>query len=120
VVAQSGDRKTPGLKVLLRALDRIEKENSPQYREAHRAHQMREAVNANPPRDRYGIWPALYVQDATIQRLAKLCEARPRGMMQISAEGHCLPADEVGPREPAVDRPACPRSELRRSSPGSI
>ena len=99
VVAQSGDRKTPGLKVLLRALDRIEKENSPQYQEANRAHQMRvqvakeamkrwrkayhEAVNANPPRDpppisfdavEVGdfIWPALYVQDATIQRLAKL------------------------------------------------
>jgi len=113
VVAQSGDRKTPGLKVLLRALDRIEKENSPQYREAHRAHQMRaqvaketmkrwrkachEAVNANPPRDAPPmpmeavdvgdfIWPALYVQDATIQRLAKLCEARPRGMMQIRDE----------------------------------
>jgi hypothetical protein len=32
------------------------------------------------------IWPALYVQDATIQRLAKLCEARPRGMMQIRDE----------------------------------
>jgi hypothetical protein len=113
LVAQSGDRKTPGLKVLLRALDRIEKENSPQYAEAHRAHQMRaqvakeamkrwrkachEAVNANPPRDPPPmpidavddgdfIWPALYVQDATIQRLAKLCEARPRGMMQIRDE----------------------------------
>jgi hypothetical protein len=113
VVAQSGDRKTPGLKVLLRALDRIEKENSPQYQEANRAHQMRvqvakearkrwckachEAVNAHPPRDpppvpfdavEVGdfIWPTLYVQDATIQRLAKLCEARPRGMMQIRDE----------------------------------
>jgi Protein of unknown function (DUF3987) len=32
------------------------------------------------------IWPALYVQEATIQRLAKLCEARPRGMMQIRDE----------------------------------
>ena len=68
VVAQSGDRKTPGLKVLLRGLDRIEKENSPQYQEAHRAHQMRaqvakeemkrwrkacaEAANASPSRER--------------------------------------------------------------------
>jgi Protein of unknown function (DUF3987) len=113
VVAQSGDRKTRGLKVLLRALDRIEKENSAQYREAHRAHQMRaqlaketlkrwrkachEAVKANQPRDPPPmpmdavdvgdfIWPALYVQDATIQRLARLCEARPRGMMQIRDE----------------------------------
>src|SRR6516164_9760942 len=40
VVAQSGERKTPGLKVLIRGLDRIEKENSPRYQEAHRAHQM--------------------------------------------------------------------------------
>jgi hypothetical protein len=113
VVAQSGDRKTPGLKVLLRALDSIEKERSLQTQEANRAHQMRvevateamkrwrkayhEAVNANPPRDPPPmpfdavdvgdfIWPALYVQDATIQRLAKLCEARPRGMMQIRDE----------------------------------
>ena len=113
VVAQSGDRKTPGLKVLLRGLDRIEKENSPQYQEAHRAHQMRtllakeemkrwrkacaEAANASPSRELpllpidavdVGdfIQPALYVQDATIQRLAKLCEVRPRGMMQIRDE----------------------------------
>jgi hypothetical protein len=113
VVAKSGDRKTPGLKVLLRALDRIEKENSPQYQSAHRAHQMREqvateamkrwrkacqeALNASPPRDPPPmpfdavdvgdfIWPSLYVQEATIPRLAKLCEARPRGMMQIRDE----------------------------------
>jgi hypothetical protein len=67
VVAPSGDRKTPGFAVLLRALDRIEKENAPQHQEAHRAHQTRaqvakeamrrwrkacqEAVNANPPGD---------------------------------------------------------------------
>ena len=113
VVAQSGERKTPGLKVLIRGLDRIEKEKSAQYQEAHRAHQMvaqvakeqmkrwrkacHEAMNASPPRDLpflpsdavdVGdfISPALYVQDATIQRLAKLCEARPRGMMQIRDE----------------------------------
>ena len=56
-----------------------------------------EAVNSSPPGDLpfmpmdavdVGdfIRPALYVQDATIQRLAKLCEARPRGMMQIRDE----------------------------------
>jgi hypothetical protein len=32
------------------------------------------------------IYPSLYVQDSTIQRLAKLCEVRPRGMMQIRDE----------------------------------
>jgi Protein of unknown function (DUF3987) len=113
VVAPSGDRKTPGLKVLLRALDRIEEENAPQNQEAHRAHQMRaqvakeamkrwrkachEAVNANPPQDPPTmpidavdigdfIEPALHVQDATIQRLGKLCLARPRGMLVIRDE----------------------------------
>jgi hypothetical protein len=113
VVAPSGDRKTPGLRVLLRALDRIEKENAPRYEEKHRAHQMRvqvakegmrrwrkachAAVSANPPRDPPAmpidavdigdfIWPSLYVQDATVPRLGKLCEARPRGTMQIRDE----------------------------------
>src|SRR5258708_13957372 len=38
VVGQSGDRKTPGLKVITRALDRIEEENSPAYRKAHLDH----------------------------------------------------------------------------------
>jgi hypothetical protein len=32
------------------------------------------------------IHPRLYVADSTFQRLAKLCEARPRGMMQIRDE----------------------------------
>jgi Protein of unknown function (DUF3987) len=113
VVAPSGDRKTPGFAVILRALDRIEKENAPQYEEKHRAHKTRaqmakeamkrwrkachEAVNANPPRDPPAmpidavdigdfIEPALHVQDATIQRLGKLCVARPRGMMVIRDE----------------------------------
>ena len=113
VVAQSGDRKTPGLRVVLRALDRIEEENSPQYREAHIAHQLRAekaklamkrwrkacqaALAAKPPRDPPPmpmdavdqgdfIYPSLYVQDSTIQRLAKLCEVRPRGMMQVRDE----------------------------------
>jgi hypothetical protein len=97
----------------LRALDRIEKENAPQHQAAHRAHQTRvqvakeamrrwrkpcqEAVNANPPGDPPAmpidavdigdfIEPALHVQDATIQRLGKLCVARPRGMMVIRDE----------------------------------
>jgi Protein of unknown function (DUF3987) len=113
VVAQSGERKTPGFRVVLRALDRIEEENSPKYREAHRAHQLRAekakmelkrwrkacqtALNAKPPREPPPmpmdavepgdfIYPSLYVQDSTIPRLAKLCEVRPRGMMQIRDE----------------------------------
>jgi hypothetical protein len=32
------------------------------------------------------IHPSLYVGDATIARLGKLCGARPRGMMQIRDE----------------------------------
>ncbi len=113
IVGQSGDRKTPGLRVILRALDRIEEENSPQLRAAEQAHRMRaekakavlkawrkachEALEAKPARDPPPmpidavdpgnfIHPSLYVQDSTIQRLAKLCEVRPRGMLQIRDE----------------------------------
>jgi len=113
VVAASGDRKTPGFQVVLRALDRIEKENSPQYRAAHHAHQLRaekakaelkrwrkacqEALKAKPPHEPPPmpldavdpgafIHPSLYVQDCTIPRLAKLCDVRPRGMLQIRDE----------------------------------
>ena len=113
IVGQSGDGKTPGLGVNLRALDRIEEENSPAHREAEHAHLLRaekakaalkiwrracqEALNAKPPREPPPmpieavdpgdfIYPSLYVADSTIQRLAKLCEVRPRGMMQIRDE----------------------------------
>ena len=113
IVGQSGDRKTPGLRVILRALDRIEEENSPQQREAEHAHLLRaekakaalkawrkachQALTAKPPREPPRmpmeavdpgdfINPALYVTDSTIQRLARLCEVRPRGMMQIRDE----------------------------------
>jgi hypothetical protein len=113
VVAASGDRKTPGFQVVLRALDRIEKENTPQYREARLAHQLRaekakaelkrwrkacqEALEAKPPGEPPPmpidavdpgefIHPSLYVQDCTIQRLAMLCNVRPRGMLQIRDE----------------------------------
>jgi len=110
IVGQSGDRKTPGLRVILRALDRIEEENSPQQRAAAHAHHEKakavlkawrkacqQALSAKPPREPPPmpieavdpgnfIYPSLYVQDSTIQRLAKLCEVRPRGMMQIRDE----------------------------------
>jgi Protein of unknown function (DUF3987) len=113
VVAPSGERKTPGLNVVLRALDQIEEDNAPAHREAQRAHQARiekakdelrrwrkarqEALNAEPPREPPTmpvevvdlgdfIWPALYVGDPTIERLVKLLEARPRGMLLIRDE----------------------------------
>lgn len=113
IVGHSGDRKTPGLRVILRALDRIEDENAPQQRAAEQLHRLRaekakavlkawrkachEALSAKPPREPKPmpieavdpgnfIYPSLYVQDSTIQRLAKLCEVRPRGMMQIRDE----------------------------------
>jgi hypothetical protein len=111
VIGQSGDRKTPGLMVITRALDKIEEENSPQYRQAHLDHEARveiakaelkrwkkscvEAIRAQrqpPPMPMEAIdpgdfiWPSLYVADATIPRLAKLCVVRPRGMLQIRDE----------------------------------
>jgi hypothetical protein len=117
LVALSGERKTPALRVVVRALDRIEEENSPEYREAHLTHKLRaekakaemkrwrkacqEALNAKPPREAPPmpieavdpgefIYPSLYVQDSTIPRLAKLCGVRPRGMMQVRDELHGL------------------------------
>jgi hypothetical protein len=111
VVGQSGDRKTPGLRVVTRALDRIEAENAPLYQAANIKHRIRvekaklemkrwrkacaEAVakKQEPPRMPIEavdpgdfIHPALYVADATVPRLARLCEVRPRGMMQIRDE----------------------------------
>jgi Protein of unknown function (DUF3987) len=113
VVAPSGERKTPGLNVVLRALDQIEEDNVPAHREAQRTHKARvqksrddlrrwrkarqEALNAKPPQEPPAmpaeavdlgdfIWPALYVGDTTIERLVKLLEARPRGMMLIRDE----------------------------------
>ena len=111
VVGASGDRKTPGLRVLTRALDRIEEENAPQYNAARVRHLARvekfklemklwrkaceEAVakKQEPPRMPIEavdpgdfIHPALYVSDSTIQRLARLCTIRQRGMLQIRDE----------------------------------
>jgi hypothetical protein len=113
VVGQSGDRKTPGLRVILRGLDLIEDENTPQERAARHAHRVRvekakaamkawrnacqNAVAAEPPREPPPmpidaidpgnfIYPSLYVQDSTVARLGALCAVRPRGMMQIRDE----------------------------------
>jgi uncharacterized protein DUF3987 len=111
VVAQSGDRKTPGLRVITRALNRIEAENAPIQAAASVKHMARvekakvamkrwrkecaEAVNKGqepPPMPIEAvdpgdfIHPALHVADSTIPRLARLCEVRPRGMLQVRDE----------------------------------
>jgi hypothetical protein len=93
VVAQSGDRKTPALKVTTRTLDHIEKENSSIISDKRLAHETRvqkskealkkwredreEALTADPPREPPTmpaealdpgdfIEPRLYVNDPTI------------------------------------------------------
>jgi hypothetical protein len=111
VVAQSGDRKTAGLRVITRALDRIEMENAPIQAAANIKHLARvekakaamkawkkkcaEAVKKKrepPPMPIEAvdpgdfIYPALHVADSTIPRLARLCEVRPRGMLQVRDE----------------------------------
>jgi hypothetical protein len=111
VIGASGDRKTPGLRVLTRALDKIEEENQPQYVAARVKHlariekakaEMKEwrskakdliANKKEPPRmpiEAYDpgdfVFPAIYVSDSTVQRLARLCATKPRGMLQVRDE----------------------------------
>jgi hypothetical protein len=113
VVAASGDRKTPGLNVTLRALNLIEKGNSAAISLARLAHETRiqkskeahkkwkderqAALDAKPPRDPPSmpidaidpgdfISPRLYATDPTIESLAPLLLARPRGMTLIRDE----------------------------------
>jgi hypothetical protein len=113
VVADSGDRKTPGLNVTRRALDLIAKNNSAATsakRFAHatlvqKAKELKKqwkqdraaALKASPPREPPPlpteaidpgnfIEPLLYATDSTIERLAALHQARPRGMVLIRDE----------------------------------
>ena len=113
IVAPSGDRKTAGLNVSVRGLDLIEKLNASAIRARRLKHQMRilkskeaaktwrqdlqAALNADPPRDfppmptaaidpGNFVEPRLYVSDPTVERLAALLAARPRGMMLIRDE----------------------------------
>jgi hypothetical protein len=113
VVADSGDRKTPGLRVVTRALDLIEKNNAPgnsakrltHETKVQRAKEIKQqwkedreaALNDSPPREPPAmpidaidpgnfIEPRLYVTDPTIERLAELLNARPRGMLLIRDE----------------------------------
>ena len=113
VVANSGDRKTPGLNVTVRALNLIEKSNLAATNLARLAHETRiqksketrkkwkeerrAALDANPPREPPPmpidaidpgnfISPRLYATDPTIESLVALLLARPRGMMLIRDE----------------------------------
>jgi len=113
VVANSGDRKTPGLNVTIRVLDLIEQTHSADVSKKRLAHETlaqkakeamkkwkdeREAaLDAVPPKDPPimpldaidpgdFIEPRLYATDPTIERLAALLQARPRGMMLIRDE----------------------------------
>jgi uncharacterized protein DUF3987 len=113
LVAPSGDRKTPALRVTLRALDLIERKNSAAISAAHLAHETRiqkareamkkwkderrAALDANPaqepppmPMDAIDpgdfIFPRLYATDPTIASLAPLLSVRPRGMTLIRDE----------------------------------
>ena len=113
VVADSGDRKTPGLRVVTRALDFIETNNSPGNRDKRLAHETK-VQSAKETRERWKkdreaalkevppkepplmppdaidpgnfIEPRLYATDPTIERLAALLKARPRGMLLIRDE----------------------------------
>ena len=113
VVAASGDRKTPGLNVTLRALDRIGQHTSDGTNEARLAHETRRqnakeaakewivqrkaALDAEPRREPPAmpieaidpgnfIYPRLFASDPTIESLAPLLVARPQGMMLIRDE----------------------------------
>jgi hypothetical protein len=113
VVADSGDRKTPGLNVTVRALDLIEKNNSADTSKKRLTHETKvqkakeiqkkwkeereAALKAKPPKEPpimpvdaidpgNFIEPRLYATDPTIERLAPLLQARPRGMMLIRDE----------------------------------
>lgn len=113
IVADSGDRKTPGLNVTRRGLDLIEKNNSAATSAKRLAHatlaqrakealkqwkrDRETALKSSPPREPPPIpneaidpgnfiEPLLYATDPTIERLATLLRARPRGMVLIRDE----------------------------------
>ena len=111
VVGYSGSGKTPGIDVTLRALSRIErsrKDNVDELRTAHEQKataakaalskwkkEVQEAVDKRlpPPARPAGIddpgpfiAPRFCVTDVTIERLAVLNNARPRGMLAVVDE----------------------------------
>ena len=113
IVADSGDRKTPGLRVVTRALDEIEKKNASANSNKRLTHETKvqrakeikqqwkddreAALNDSPPREPPAMpidaidpgnftEPRLYISDPTIERLAELLNARPRGMLLLRDE----------------------------------
>src|SRR5262249_51815975 len=111
VVGYSGTGKTPGLDVSERCLTRIEKDRRARIAELRRAHegkseQARTAFKAwkaavqaamenkqpSPPMPADAdvppdfVEPRLHTSDATIEKLAVLINARPRGMLMIVDE----------------------------------
>ncbi|HEX6002026.1 MAG TPA: DUF3987 domain-containing protein [Hyphomicrobiaceae bacterium] len=111
VVGYSGTGKTPGLDVVRRVLARIERSRSGSVDEAWAVHDRRtaeakaalrrwkgevqKAVDGGkpaPPRPDDAQLPPpfvaarFYVMDSTVERLAVLIEARPRGMLTIVDE----------------------------------
>jgi Protein of unknown function (DUF3987) len=132
VVADSGDRKTPGLRVATRALDLIETNNAPGNRARRLAHETKvqhakeikerwkkdreAALKETPPKEPPVmpldavdpgnlIEPRLYATDPTIERLAALLQARPRGMMLIRDELSGLFANMARYNKGGNDRP---------------
>ena len=131
LIAASGDRKTPGINVSLRALALIEKDSEASIRAARLVHETRAqaakeaakkwkddrqaALDAKPPREPPAmplnaidpgnfIEPRLYATDPTIERLAALLKARPRGMLLIRDELSGLFAN-MGRYSGGSDRP---------------
>jgi hypothetical protein len=111
VVGYSGSGKTPGIDVIARHLAQIERDRKGDVAELQRAHDTRaetaraslkawkkevEAATAEareiPPRPPEAcevsefVTPRLFVRDATVERLAVLLQARPRGVLVIADE----------------------------------
>jgi hypothetical protein len=111
VVGFSGTGKTPGLDVVRRPMSRIERSRSGSVEEQRAAYAKRAAAakaalkkwrkevdeavaNGKPPPDQPKdagapppfVAPRFYVSDATIERVAVLIEARPRGMLMLVDE----------------------------------
>ena len=111
VVGFSGTGKTPGIDVTKRALAHIARMRKDKLAELQRQHETRaeaakavykkwkkdveEAIAAGmpaPPRPADGVnisefvAPRLYISDATIERIAALLQAQPRGMLVICDE----------------------------------
>jgi hypothetical protein len=111
VIGFSGTGKTPGLGVVRRVMSRIERSRSDDVGAAQAAHEKRaaeakavlrrwrkeveaaiKAEKPAPDRPKEAevpppfVAPRFYCSDATIERLAVLIEARPRGMLMIVDE----------------------------------